>query len=181
MMFLQDALIVALLGLTHGLDPDHIATVRILKNSVKVLKFSIFHSLGFVILAIPLTVILTITSINSVYLNIIGNLIGIGVALILLASAILGKEFEIEPKEMGLLQGSLVVTPSKIITVVLAISLDNIIYSIAIVGIFILSSTFSIFALSSLNMIPRKFDKPINVAISLLTIIFLVFSTFEVL
>ncbi len=180
-MFLQDLLIVTLLGLTHGLDPDHIASARILKDANKIFKFSLFHSLGFVILAIPITILFYITSVNSSYLNVIGNLIGIGVALILLISTLIGREFEIEPKKFGLLQGSLVVTPSKIITILLAISLDNIIYSTAIVAAFIITSTISIFALSLLNIIPRKLDKPINVTVALVTIIFLGISTFEVL
>ncbi|BDC17164.1 hypothetical protein [Acidianus sp. HS-5] len=180
-MFLQDLIIVALLGLTHGLDPDHIASARVLRNNIKILKFALFHSLGFVILAVPLTIIFLIVSVSSAYLNILGNLVGIGVALILLISTLIGREFEIEPKKLGLLQGSLVVTPSKIITILLAISLDNIIYSTVLVGVFVVSSTFSIFALSSLNMIPRKLDKPINIAVALVTIIFLGVSTFEVL
>ncbi|ARM76658.1 hypothetical protein [Acidianus manzaensis] len=180
-MFIQDILIVALLGLTHGFDPDHITTAKMLKKFRKVVIFALSHSLGFVLLAIPLSIILILIKINTFILQISADVIGIIIGMILMISVLINKEFELEPKSMGIVQGALVVTPSKLLTVVLAITVDSFINSIFILSLFILTSTISIIALSLLKYIPNRFSKLANIIISLVTIIFFSISIVEIL
>ncbi|AWR97875.1 hypothetical protein DFR86_10205 [Acidianus sulfidivorans JP7] len=179
MEFIQDLLIVALLGLTHGFDPDHIATAKMLKKTRKVIIFALSHSLGFVLLAIPLSIIFILLEINTSILELAANIVGIIIGIILLISAITNKEFEIEPKSMGIIQGALVVTPSKILTIVLAITIGNFAYSIILLLAFILTSTISIIGLSLLKYIPERFSKLVNIIISIITIGFFTFSIIQ--
>lgn len=180
-MILEDVILVSILGVTHGLDPDHIATVKMLKNFQKILIFSISHGFGFVIFAIPLSFVLILAKINPNILEIPSDILGLIIGILLLFSAIVGKEFEIEPKGMGLLQGALVVTPSKILTVLLAITVGNFIDAIILVSVFVLTSTLSILSLSLLKFIPEKYSKIANITVSLVTIIFFSSALFQLL
>lgn len=171
-MLLEDVILVALLGITHGFDPDHIATAKLLNKFKKIFIFALSHSLGFVILAIPLSLLITILHLDPKILELPSNMVGLLVGTLLLLSVILEKEFEIEPKTMGILQGALIVTPSKILTVILAISSGVFLDAVIIVSVFVLSSTLSILALSLLNFIPKKYSKIANISISTATIIF---------
>lgn len=171
-MFGEDLIVVALLGLTHGFDPDHIATAKMLKSFRKITIFSLSHSLGFVVLAIPLALIFIFTNVSTNILELSSDIVGIIIGVILLVSVITEKEFEIEPKSMGLLQGALIVTPSKVLTAILAITSGSIIDAITIVVVFVITSTLSIMTLSLFRFIPETYSKIVNALISLITIIF---------
>jgi len=162
-------IIVFILGLTHGLDPDHIVTARILKKVTKIFKFSLFHSAGFIIIALPISLLLFIRGVKFAIIF-ISYIIGIIISLLLLYGSIIGKEFEIEPKKFGLLQGALVLTPSKILTIILAIASGNIIIGLIITAIFILASISSITIFAIINFIPIKYDKIANITVSIFSI-----------
>ncbi|MEM3940143.1 MAG: hypothetical protein QXY68_08465 [Saccharolobus sp.] len=161
-----------LLGLTHGIEPDHIATARLLKSRIKIFKFALTHSAGFVIIALPIAFLIG----DNKILYIISNIIGIVFAILLLIETITGKEFDIGPNKAGLLQGAFVITPTKVLTIVLAASDFNIIFSIEIILAFVLASFTSIFSLAILNIIPKGIYKIINIIIALTTIIYLIFT-----
>ncbi|EZQ07019.1 MULTISPECIES: hypothetical protein [Acidianus] len=170
---ISDILLVIFLGLSHGLDPDHVATARMMKRKGSILKFSLFHSAGFLIIALPLSLVVTIESIKQIILA--GSfIIGIGIGGLLLFSAVMEKEFDLEPK-IGILQGSLVLTPSKILAILIAINAGEIFLSVFVLAIFVITSTLSIALLAFLNLIPRKVSRIFNIGIAIFTIIFLTY------
>ncbi|AHC52025.1 hypothetical protein SUSAZ_08845 [Sulfolobus acidocaldarius SUSAZ] len=167
-------MISALLGLGHGLDADHIANVRIFKSLKKIFQFSLFHSAGFLIMAIPLS-LLSLVTILEFPLLITSYSIGLLVSGLLLYGTVKGKEFEIEPKSLGLLQGALVISPSKLIVITLSLMSENILYSVLILFVFITTSVLSFMIFSLLNFIPKRFDKIVNILISIGSIIFILY------
>ncbi|MEM0016505.1 MAG: hypothetical protein QXE59_05655 [Saccharolobus sp.] len=85
---------------------------RFLKSRIKILKFALTHSAGFVIIALPIVFLIG----DNRILYIISNIIGIIFAILLLIETITGKEFDIGPNKAGLLQGAFVITPTKVLT-----------------------------------------------------------------
>jgi len=168
-------IIVFILGLTHGLDPDHIVTARILKKVTKIFKFSLFHSAGFLIIALPISLLLFVRGVKFIIIF-VSYIIGIIISLLLLYGSIIGKEFEIEPKKFGLLQGALVLTPSKILTIVLAIASGNVIIGLLIIAIFILTSVLSITIFAIINFIPKKYDKITNIMVSIFSLSYIIYN-----
>lgn len=168
-------IIVFILGLTHGLDPDHIVTARILKKVTKIFKFSLFHSAGFLIIALPISLLLFVRGVKFIIIF-ASYIIGIIISLLLLYGSIIGKEFEIEPKKFGLLQGALVLTPSKILTIVLAIASGNVIIGLLIIAIFILTSVLSITIFAIINFIPKKYDKITNIMVSIFSLSYIIYN-----
>ncbi|AWR95917.1 hypothetical protein [Acidianus brierleyi] len=168
-------IIVFILGLTHGLDPDHIVTARILKKVTKIFKFSLFHSAGFLIIALPISLLLFVRGVKFIIIF-VSYIIGIIISLLLLYGSIIGKEFEIEPKKFGLLQGALVLTPSKILTIVLAIASGNVIIGLLIIAIFILTSVLSITIFTIINFIPKKYDKITNIMVSIFSLSYIIYN-----
>ncbi len=175
MSLIYSFIIVFVLGVTHGLDPDHIVTARILKKVSKIFKFSLFHSAGFLIIALPISLFLFINEVKFLII-LISYIIGIVISIVLLYGSLIGKEFEIEPKKFGLLQGAFVLTPSKIITLVLAIASGSLIAALVIMSIFILASITSITIFSIINFIPKKFDKVSNIIVSLFSLTYILYN-----
>ncbi|AAY81146.1 hypothetical protein [Sulfolobus acidocaldarius] len=171
---LYSLLISAFLGLAHGLDADHIANVRIFKSVKKIFEFSLFHSAGFLIIAIPLS-LLSLVTILEFPLLITSYSIGLLVSGLLLYGTVKGKELEIEPKRFGLLQGALVISPSKLIVLILALASESIFYAVLILLVFIVTSIISFMIFSLLNLIPKRFDKIVNIVISLGSIIYILY------
>ncbi|QGA55373.1 hypothetical protein GFS03_12725 [Sulfolobus sp. E5-1-F] len=160
-----------LLGLSHGIEPDHVATARLLRSRWKIIQFALSHSAGFVIIAIPLVILIG----ENKFLEIIADIIGIIFSILLLMQGIFEKEIDIGANKAGLLQGAFVITPTKVLVIVIASTGYNILYSIGIVSVFILASAVSIISLSLFNLIPKRIYKIVDIGIALLTMAYLIF------
>ncbi|AAK43089.1 hypothetical protein SULI_03925 [Saccharolobus solfataricus] len=160
-----------LLGLSHGIEPDHVATARLLKSRWKIVQFALSHSAGFVIIAIPLVILIG----DNKFLEIISNIIGIIFSILLLIQAIFDKEIDIGANKAGLLQGAFVITPTKVLVIVIASTAYSILYSIEVISVFIIASAVSIISLSLLNFVPKRVYKIVDVGIALLTMTYLIF------
>ncbi|WWQ59556.1 hypothetical protein V6M85_08635 [Sulfolobus tengchongensis] len=167
----MDALLLSLLlGLSHGIEPDHVATARLLKSKRKIVEFALSHSAGFLIIAIPIVIFI---GSNRIF-EFIADIIGIIFSILLLIEVILDKEFDIGANKAGLLQGAFVITPTKVLVIVLASTDYNLIYSAEIILAFILASIFSISALAILNLIPKRIYKFVDGIIAIVTITYLI-------
>ncbi|QXJ33997.1 hypothetical protein [Saccharolobus shibatae] len=160
-----------LLGLSHGIEPDHVATARLLRSRWKIIQFALSHSAGFIIIAIPLVILIG----DNKFLEIIADIVGIIFSILLLVQAIFDKEIDIGANKAGLLQGAFVITPTKVLVIVIASTGYTIPYSIEIVLSFIIASAASIISLSLFNLIPKRIYKIVDMGIGLLTMAYLIF------
>jgi len=161
-----------ILGLSHGIEPDHVVTARLLKTRRKILQFALAHSAGFIIIAIPLVILIG----DNKILEIVADAVGIIFSILLIIETVTGKEFDIGANTAGVLQGAFVITPTKVLVIVIASSAYNLVYSIETLLAFILASSISIFSLSILNIIPKRIYKILNISIAIFTLGYLVFS-----
>lgn len=174
-------LVVIALAISHALEPDHIVTMRLMKSKREFAMFGLSHGIGFAIIAIPLVLILTLFP----FLEIIGDLIGLGFSFLLLYAEIIGKEIEFNLSKSfgsGVLQGAFAVTPSKIVVAVLASEVGLLLGSFYIFA-FILISSLSIFLVGSmLSIINTKKDlsRIVNICIALVAIIYILLSILKV-
>ncbi|QXJ30962.1 hypothetical protein [Saccharolobus shibatae] len=160
-----------LLGLSHGIEPDHVATARLLRSRWKIIQFALSHSAGFIIIAIPLIILIG----DNKFLEIVADIVGIIFSILLLVQAIFDKEIDIGANKAGLLQGAFVITPTKVLVIVIASTGYTIPYSIEIVLSFIIASAASIISLSLFNLIPKRIYKIVDMGIGLLTMAYLIF------
>ena len=175
-MIFTDLLVTGLLALSHGLEPDHISGARMMKTRRKVAIFAAFHSLGFLLITIPIAIALSLASYVRPSLEAASYIVGIAFGMILLMSVILGKELEIEPKGAGIVQGALVVTPSKILAIIFAMDTGSVLYGVFIVAWFSAITWISIFLMGWINVyIPKSADRYVNLAVSILTIAYFTF------
>ncbi|AGJ63654.1 hypothetical protein [Saccharolobus islandicus] len=160
-----------LLGLSHGIEPDHVATARLLRSRWKIIQFALAHSAGFIIIAIPLVILIG----DNNFLEMIADIVGIIFSILLLVQAIFDKEIDIGANKAGLLQGAFVITPTKVLVIVIASTGYTLLYSIEIVSSFIIASAASIISLSLFNLIPKRIYKIVDIGIGLLTMAYLIF------
>ncbi len=172
MDYLISILLSLLIGVGHGIEPDHVSTARMFKKDYrKVVKFAISHSAGYLIIAIPLVYL---SSFIENEILIASYLIGMAFGILLLIETLTGREFDIEPKFAGILQGSVVLTPSKILTIILAFQ-SSFPFNVLILLSFALGSALSITALSLLTLIPARFSFMFNISVSLITIAYIIY------
>ncbi|MBW9141176.1 MAG: hypothetical protein K1T65_05715 [Candidatus Aramenus sp.] len=167
---LESLAIVVILGLSHGLDPDHVVMTRMLKRFSKVISFALFHSAGFLVIALPLALVILSFSWAKGAIAIGSYAVGMAVSVVFLWASLIGREIEVEPKGLGLIQGALVLTPSKVLSLTIALASGEIAYSALILLAFIASSFVSLLVLSLVNLVPIKVEKPFNLAISLISL-----------
>ncbi|XPI87237.1 hypothetical protein AB1303_15530 [Saccharolobus solfataricus] len=160
-----------LLGLSHGIEPDHVATARLLRSRWKIIQFALAHSAGFIIIAIPLVILIG----DNKFLEMISDIVGIIFSILLLVQAIFNKEIDIGANKAGLLQGAFVITPTKVLVIVIASTGYTLLYSIETVSSFIIASAASIISLSLFNLIPKRIYKIVDIGIGLLTMAYLIF------
>ena len=154
------------LGLAHAFEPDHLATLRLMKGTRKYLEFGLSHGLGFAVIAAPLVFLFSLDRL----LEEIGVVIGIAFAVLLIIQEITGREFEVSPHGSGVLQGALAVTPSKVLVAALASTL-GLIGAVASVLAFIASSTIGMVAAGyAMGKVPEGLEKGINFSIALAAI-----------
>ncbi|MCY0859705.1 MAG: hypothetical protein OWQ54_04680 [Sulfolobaceae archaeon] len=160
--------IVILLGLEHAIEPDHIATLRLLHSKKEYIKFGITHGIGFVLIAIPIVILM---SINNVIKE-IGYGVGIIVGLLLLYSALKDKEIEFTGSIFGIAQGAFALTPSKVLVAVIVSSVGLIYGAIYLSSFIVVSSLMIILVGVLLDKITVlvKYTKVFNVVIALLSI-----------
>ncbi len=167
MEYLISILLSLAIGTGHGIEPDHVSTARLYKKDYrKIIKFAIFHSAGYLIIAIPLVYL---ASFFEEEIIIMADIIGMAFGALLLIETVTGREFDIEPKFAGILQGSIVLTPSKILTIILAFE-SAFPFNVLILSAFVLGSTISIIALGLLTLIPDRISFAFNIGVSLITI-----------
>lgn len=171
------ALIVAL-GFSHAVEPDHIVTLRLMKTKKDYALFGLSHGVGFALIAIPLATIFSFFH----FLEIVGDIIGLGFSLVLLYSEIIGKEIEfnvIRSFGSGIIQGAFAITPSKVIVAILASEVGLLLGSLYItLFIFISSITLFLVGMTLSFFITLKADlsRYINVGIAIVTIIYILIS-----
>jgi len=168
-------LLIIALGLSHALEPDHIVALRFMKSKKDYAMFGLSHGIGFALIAIPLVIIFSFLP----FLEFIGDLIGLGFAVVLLYSEIIGKEIEFEVMRSfgsGMLQGAFAITPSKIVVAVIASEVGLLLGSLYI-SLFILISPVTIFLVGTLvsYLVNLKADlsRYINIGIAVVTIIYI--------
>ena len=168
------ALVVAL-AISHALEPDHIVTLRLMKSKKEYAMFGLSHGIGFALIALPLVIIFS----SFPFLELIGDLIGLGFAILLLYSEIVGKEIEFNVSRSfgtGVLQGAFAITPSKIVVAILASEVGLLLGSLYI-SIFIVVSSFTIFLvgafISFLTDLRADLSRYINIGIAMFTIIYI--------
>ena len=154
------------LGVAHAFEPDHLATLRLMKGTRKYLEFGLSHGLGFAVIAVPLVFLFSLDRV----LEEAGVVIGIAFAVLLIVQEVTGREFEVSPHGSGVLQGALAVTPSKVLVAALA-STAGLIGAVASVLAFIASSTVGMVAAGyAMGKVPEKLEKGINVSVALVAI-----------
>ncbi|ABW01424.1 hypothetical protein [Caldivirga maquilingensis] len=165
---------VILLGASHAVEPDHIATLRLLKDEREYLLFGLSHGIGFILISIPLVLIIAMNK----ELELIGNLVGMAFAAALLIGELMNKELEIGVKgsmSSGIIQGALAITPTKVLVAVMAAEVGLITGMVYIV-LFIAVSSMFIFiiglTLDKLAQVLMKHDvsKPMNIAIAVIAL-----------
>jgi len=109
-------LLVAGLGVAHGLEPDHLAAMRTMRTRRKYLKFSVGHGLGFALISIPIVLLFGLVR----ELEWAGDIIGLAMGVVLLYEELSGREFQLSGGPIGVAQGALALTPSKVLLAVLA-------------------------------------------------------------
>ncbi|QKQ99229.1 hypothetical protein GWK48_01405 [Metallosphaera tengchongensis] len=164
---------ITLLSISHGLEPDHISAARMVKGKRKLVQLALFHSVGFLVISIPLSIVLTYYALLIPFAQFLANLIGIIFGSILVMSAVTGKEIEIEPKSGGLVQGMFNVTPSKLITIVLAIKTGSVVLGSSLILWFGFVTSISIISIGMINAyIPVRFNRTINLVVGVVTIVY---------
>ncbi|MCI2413657.1 MAG: hypothetical protein MPF33_00160 [Candidatus Aramenus sp.] len=167
---LESLAVVVVLGLTHGLDPDHVVMTRMLKRFSKVVSFALFHTTGFLVVALPLALVILSFSGAKGAIAIGSYAVGMIVSVVFLWASLVGREIEVEPKGLGLLQGALVLTSSKVVSLTIALASGELTYSVLILLAFVASSFASLLALSLVNLVPSRIERPFNLAVSLVSL-----------
>lgn len=162
--------VVLLLGLEHAIEPDHIATLRLLHSKKEYIKFGLTHGLGFVLIAIPLVILFDINSLMKE----IGYGIGILIGVLLLYSALSNKEIEFTGSIFGIAQGAFALTPSKVLVAVIVASVGLLYGSLYLLTFVIVSSLAIIFVgmfLDKISIIAMH-AKAFNIVVALLSIVY---------
>ncbi|WP_126449582.1 hypothetical protein [Sulfodiicoccus acidiphilus] len=165
-------LLVLGLGAAHALEPDHIATMKTMASKREYLKFSLGHGLGFAMVAIPIILLFGFVRV----LEVAGDLIGLGVGVLLLVEEISGKEFEVKGGGMGVAQGALALTPSKVLVAVLAAEAGLLLGSVYIALFIVISSSLMYVLAIALTYVPTRASKVVGIAVALATIAFVLYT-----
>lgn len=159
-----------LLGLVHAVEPDHIATLRLLRTKGKVYVFALSHALGYLFVGFALTLVFSIDNL----FQILGYVIGILFSLLLIISTLMDRDLEIGFGS-GLIQGALAVTPTKVSAAVIASSLGDFIGLLMIV-IFSFSTALGLVLVGRISlMIPIRFSKVFNIVAGVISLIFIAY------
>ncbi len=167
---------VGLIAIAHGLEPDHISSARLVKKSRKLVEMAVFHSAGFALIAVPISLVLIYFSYAKAEIEVASDLVGIIFGVLLLVSGIFGMEFEVEPKSTGLLQGMFNVTPSKIVTIILAMNTGSVLLGAGVIAWFAVVTSLSIILVFVVTFrVHRNLDRFLDVIIGNITIAFFIF------
>lgn len=175
-MQLEIFLLIISLALIHAAEPDHIVTLRMVRGIRKYIIFGVSHGVGFAIIAIPLILLFS----YSYLLELAGDILGIGFAIVLLTSELLNKEIEIAPRGSGIAQGALAITPSKILVAIIAAQAGLILGLLYIILFIVISSSALILVGITVNRVPKNISKVFNIIISFVTIIYLLIQIFNI-
>jgi hypothetical protein len=157
------------LGVAHGLEPDHLAAMRTMNTRSQYLRFSVGHGLGFAVVAIPIILLFGFIS----EIEIVGDIIGFAVGVLLLYEELTGREFELNGGGIGVAQGALALTPSKVLVAILAADAGLILGSIYL-AIFILISSVVMFVLAvAMDSVPSKASRIVGIALAVTTLIYI--------
>ncbi|AWS00112.1 hypothetical protein [Metallosphaera hakonensis] len=175
-------LTVGIIALAHGLEPDHISSARLVRQKRKLVYLALFHSVGFLIVATPLSMALIYFSFLKPSIEFASNIVGIIFGALLLISAILRLDMEIEPKGTGLLQGMLNVSPSKVMAVILAMDTRSLIAGTFVIlwFSFVTSLSIVIMGLATLR-IPSSLERSLDITIGIITVTFFSLSLFNLI
>lgn len=166
---------VGLIGVAHCLEPDHISSARLVRKNRKLVEMAIFHSAGFALIAIPLSLVLIYFSYVKPEIELASDLLGIVFGGLLLISGIFRLEFEVEPKSTGLIQGMFNVTPSKIVTIILAMNTGSILLGAGVITWFAIVTSLSIILVGMTTLrLPRNLDRVLDVATGTITVLFFI-------
>ncbi|BCU66739.1 hypothetical protein HS7_01760 [Sulfolobales archaeon HS-7] len=163
-------LLVTGFGVMHAVEPDHIVTLRSAKNFNTVWKFALSHGLGFLIIGIPIVLILGYLP----FLDIAGDIFGIGISIVFLYSLLANKEIEFGFKT-GIVQGGLALTPSKVLVAILASDL-GLLNGVGLLLLFTVVSSLTLLLVGKvLPNIPLRITKAFDILISIGAIAYLVY------
>ncbi|MEM3358824.1 MAG: hypothetical protein QXF40_04690 [Metallosphaera sp.] len=164
-------LTVTTIAVAHGLEPDHISATRMIRGMRRLAYLGLSHSIGFVIVAIPISLLLIYFTYLKPAIELVSYGIGIGLGAILLVSAILKLDIELEPKGTGLIQGMFSITPSKVITIIIAMDTGSMLLGTGLILWFATISALSIIGVGMLNLrAPGNLDRTLDVIVASITI-----------
>jgi hypothetical protein len=164
-----------LLGLAHGIEPDHLASISLSQRGFRSgLYFGIRHGLGFATIAIPLILVINAFPVKQL-LSEAAALISIAVGILVLYVSVRGIDLELGPRGsrgLGFIQGALALTPTKVLLIALAAT-ASIFMGIASLLLFAAGSilVMSIYGFARF-MVPRNMDRAISVLVSIASIIY---------
>ncbi|MFP3297777.1 MAG: hypothetical protein RXO22_01640 [Thermocladium sp.] len=164
-----------LLGLAHGIEPDHLASISLSQRGFRSgLYFGISHGLGFATIAIPLILVINAFPVKQL-LSEAAALISIAVGILVLYVSVRGIDLELGPRGsrgLGFIQGALALTPTKVLLIALAAT-ASIFMGIASLLLFAAGSilVMSIYGFARF-MVPRNMDRAISVLVSIASIIY---------
>ena len=162
-------LLVAGLGVAHGLEPDHLAAMRTMRTRREYLKFSVGHSLGFALISIPIVLLFGLVR----ELEWAGDIIGLAMGVVLLYEELSGREFQLSGGPIGVAQGALALTPSKVLLAVLAAEAGLLLGGVYVALFVLISSSVMFFFASAMEFVPPRASKALSVVIAITTIVFI--------
>ena len=162
-------LLVAGLGIAHGLEPDHLAAMRTMRTRREYLKFSVGHGLGFALISIPIVLLFGLVR----ELEWAGDIIGLAMGVVLLYEELSGREFQLSGGPIGVAQGALALTPSKVLLAVLAAEAGLLLGGVYVALFVLISSSVMFFFASAMEFVPPRASKALSVVIAIATIVFI--------
>ncbi|PSO08869.1 hypothetical protein B9Q04_03375 [Candidatus Marsarchaeota G2 archaeon BE_D] len=169
------------LGLAHGAEPDHLATISALgKGLRKAVWFAAGHSLGFVLIALPILFVLHALPENDLF-KLVADAVSIGIAGIVIYAELSGRELEVGYRSgggLGIAQGALAFTPTKALLLVLASTASPPIMILSL-ALFTLASSASMVGFGLFKRtLKREWDRYLNLIIAIVAIIWTTLSIF---
>lgn len=164
-----------LLGLAHGIEPDHLASISLSQRGLRSgLYFGVSHSLGFATIALPLILVINVFPIKQL-LSEAAALISIIVGILVLYVSVRGIDLELGPRGsrgLGFIQGAIALTPTKVLLIALSAT-ASLVMGIASLLLFSIGSilVMSIYGFARF-MVPRNMDRAIAVLVSIASIIY---------
>jgi hypothetical protein len=167
------------LGLAHGAEPDHLATISALgKGLRKAVWFASGHSLGFALIALPILLALHSLPENNMF-KLLADTVSLGVSAVVIYSELSGRELEVGYMKgggLGVAQGALAFTPTKALLLVLASTAPTPIMILSL-GLFTLASSASMVGFGLFkSTLRREWDRYLNLIIAIIAAIWVILS-----